>query len=82
LGVLGHCRRRYRIVVVRKNLSVERGESMLFDDVRYFFSITNDRVKTAASIVRLANERRHQERLISQVKGGVSALSHLFQPPI
>jgi len=70
----GHCRRRYRIVVVRKNLSVEHGESMLFDVVRYFFSITNDRVKTAASIVRLANERCHQERLISQLKGGVSAL--------
>lgn len=70
----GNCRRSYRIVVVRKNISVERGELMLFDDVRYFFYITNDRARTAASIVRLANERCNQERLISQLKGGVRAL--------
>ena len=31
------------MVVVRKNLSVEKGEQVLFDDVRYFFYITNDR---------------------------------------
>jgi len=36
----GHCRRSYRIVVVRKNLTVERGEWALFDDVRYFFYIS------------------------------------------
>jgi len=70
----GRCRRSYRIVVVRKNLSVERGETALFDDVRYFFYITNDRVKTAASIVRLANGRCNQENLIKQLKSGVSAL--------
>ena len=36
------CRQAYRIVVLRKNLSVARGEAVLFDDVRYFFYITND----------------------------------------
>ena len=36
------CKETYRMVVVRKNLSVERGEDVLFDDVRYFFYITND----------------------------------------
>jgi len=70
----GHCCRSYRIVVVRKNLSVERGEWVLFDDVRYFFYITNDRNKTAASIVKWANGRCNQERLIGQLKGGVHAL--------
>ena len=33
----GKCKQSYRIVVVRKNLSVERGERLLFDDIRYFF---------------------------------------------
>ena len=38
------CRETYRVVVVRKNRSVARGEQALFDDVRLFFSITNDRL--------------------------------------
>jgi hypothetical protein len=70
----GNCRRSYRIVVVRKNLTVERGELALFDDVRYFFYITNNRTKTVASIVRLANGRCNQEKLIGQLKSGVRAL--------
>jgi len=69
----GKCRRSYRIVVIRKNLSVERGELALFDDVRYFFYITNIRSKTSASIVTLANGRCNQEKLIGQLKGGVGA---------
>ena len=36
------CKKDYRLVVVRKNLSVEKGERVLFDDIRYFFYITND----------------------------------------
>ncbi len=30
-------KRAYRMVVIPKNLSVEQGEKVLFDDVRYFF---------------------------------------------
>jgi hypothetical protein len=30
-----HCRKTYRMVVVRKNLSVEQGEHRLFDEIRY-----------------------------------------------
>ena len=70
----GRCRRSYRIVVVRKNLTVERGESALFDDVRHFFYITNNRTQQAARIVRPANERCNQENLIAQLKSGVHAL--------
>ena len=70
----GPCRRSYRIVVVRKNLSVERGELVLFDDVRYFFYVTNIRTMTAPSIVRSANERCNQENLIKQLKSGARAL--------
>jgi len=69
-----NCRRSYRVVVVRKNLSVEKGESVLFDDVRYYFYITNIRTQTALSIVRSANERCNQENLIKQLKSGARAL--------
>jgi hypothetical protein len=68
------CQQAYRMVVVRKNLSVEKGERMLFDDVRYFFYITNLTAETPAEIVFLANDRCDQENLIAQLKGGVQAL--------
>jgi hypothetical protein len=68
------CKKDYRIVVVRKNLSVERGESVLFDDVRYFFYITNDQDTEAPEIVHEANNRCNQEKLIGQLKNGVRAL--------
>jgi Transposase DDE domain group 1 len=68
------CCKSYRMVVLRKNLSVEKGENILFDDIRYFFYITNDRQASRADIVRDANERCNQENLISQLKTGVKAM--------
>jgi hypothetical protein len=68
------CRKSYRMVVVRKNLTVEKGESRLFDDVRYFFYITNDREMTMGEIVFFANDRCNQENVIGQLKSGVNAL--------
>jgi Transposase DDE domain group 1 len=68
------CRTTYRMIVVRKNLSVEKGERVLFDDVRYFFYITNDWVSDAAEVVFCANDRCHQENLLAQLYGGVRAL--------
>ena len=68
------CRKTYRVVVVRKNLSVEKGEDVLFDDVRYFFYITNEVQTPAEEIVFLANDRCNQENLIAQLKNGVHAL--------
>jgi hypothetical protein len=68
------CRKTYRMVVVRKNLSVEKGERVLFDDVRYFFYLTNDWVSEAAEIVFGANDRCHQENLLAQLHNGVRAL--------
>jgi hypothetical protein len=70
----GACRRPYRVVAVRKNISVERGEWVLFDDLRYFFYITNDFDTPAAELVLLANDRCAQEQLIDQLKNGVHAL--------
>jgi hypothetical protein len=68
------CRRPYRVVVVRKNLSVERGAWVLFDDLRYFFYLTNDFDTPAAELVWLANDRCAQEQLIDQLKNGVHAM--------
>ena len=68
------CEKSYRVVVVRKNLSVEKGEQVLFDDVRYFFYITNDGETSADEVVFLANGRCNQENLIEQLKNGVRAM--------
>jgi hypothetical protein len=71
----GRCRKMYRVVVVRKNLSVEKGERRLFDDIRYFFYITNDRLSPAEEIVPVANGRCNQENLIEQLKNGARAMA-------
>ncbi|HEY2884813.1 MAG TPA: IS1380 family transposase, partial [Rhizomicrobium sp.] len=68
------CTKTYRLVVVRKNLTVEQGEMRLFDDYRYFFYLTNDWERPAAEIVFDANQRCNQENLHSQLKSGVRAL--------
>ena len=68
------CHKSYRMVVVRKNITKEKGELALFDEVRYFFYITNEREGTADEIVFSANDRCNQENLIAQLKGGVRAL--------
>jgi hypothetical protein len=68
------CKELYRMVVVRKNLSVEKGERVLFEEVRYFFYITNDWGGEADAIVFSANDRCNQENLLAQLGGGVRAL--------
>jgi hypothetical protein len=70
------CERDYRLVVLRKNISVKKGETPLFDEVRYFFYITNHSPSTyrAEAIVALANQRCDQENVIEQLKNGVNAM--------
>ncbi len=68
------CERPYRMVVLRKNLSIERGDNVLFDDILYFFYITNDRTLSAQDVVAEAGQRCNQENLIAQLKNGVRAL--------
>ena len=70
----GRCRKTYRMVVLRKNLTVEKGERRLFDEVRFFFYITNDRTMSMQDIVFFANDRCNQENVIGQLKSGVNAL--------
>jgi hypothetical protein len=67
------CAKAYRMVVLRKNISVEQGDQRLFDEIRYFFYLTNDHETAAADMVFLANDRCNQENLIDQLKHGVGA---------
>jgi hypothetical protein len=69
----GKCAYPYRVVILRKNISVQKGEKALFDEVRYFFYITN-RTDKAEKIVGLANGRCDQENVIEQLKNGVNAM--------
>ena len=69
------CATPYRLVVLRKNISVEKGDQRLFDEIRYFFYLTNDRTTAPADIVFLANDRCNQENLIDQLKHGVRAMA-------
>lgn len=69
------CQRSYRIVVVRKNLSHERGEQRLFDEIIYFFYLTNNATAGDEQIVFRANDRCHQENLIEQLRNGPRALA-------
>jgi len=68
------CGRAYRLVVVRKNISVQKGEAVLFEDIKYFFYITNHAEYIAEQVVGLANGRCDQENVIEQLKNGVNAM--------
>ena len=67
------CGRTYRLVIVRKNISVQKGEQTLLDEIRYFFYLTN-RKDQAEKIVGLAHGRCDQENVIEQLKNGVNAM--------
>jgi hypothetical protein len=69
------CANTFRMVVVRKHISREKGEQVLFPEVRYFFYLTNDRDLTAAEVVFEANDRCDQENLLAQLHGGTHALT-------
>jgi len=68
------CGRSYRMVVLRKNISVEKGEHVFLPEIRYYFYITNCRHKSKEEIVYAANDRCDQENIIAQLKSGVHAL--------
>lgn len=70
----GKCKRPYRVVALRKNITKSRGDQALFDEIRYFFYITTRTDLSTAEVVACANERCDQENLIEQLKNGVNAL--------
>ena len=68
------CDNTYRMVVLKKTITVERGQKVLYPEARYFFYITNRRDLTVADVVATANDRCNQENLHAQLKGDVRAL--------
>ena len=54
------CSRPYRLIIVRKNISVQKGEQVLFDEIRYLFYISN-----RARLHRRANRQSGQRTLQS-----------------
>ncbi|MDB6090983.1 MAG: hypothetical protein JWN85_3767 [Gammaproteobacteria bacterium] len=69
------CKKSYRMIVLRKRVGIDKGQMRLFEEYRYFFSITNDRDLSAEEVVFSANDRCDQENLIARLKGGVHALT-------
>jgi len=70
----GKCKKTYRMIVLRKTLKVLKGEMNLFDDVRYFFYITNDWKRSTADMIQFYRNRADHENDIEQLKNGVKAL--------
>lgn len=69
------CKQDYRVIALRKDLSVERGDNVLFHEYRWFFYVTNlPAATTADEVVMQARSRCDQENLIGQLKGQVRAL--------
>ena len=62
------------MIVLRKTFKVIKGEMNLFDDVRYFFYITNDSKRLAAEMIAFYRNRSDHENDIEQLKNGVKAL--------
>ena len=76
----GKCRHTYRMVVLRKQVAVMKGEQRLFDESLYFFYITNisSSEMTVEAVVGESNKRCDQENIISQGKqfGALAAPLH------
>ncbi len=68
------CKQNYRLVVVRKQITVTQGQGRLFDETRYLFYLTNLRKESAREVVFSANRRCHQENVVEQLKNGVQAM--------
>jgi hypothetical protein len=70
----GKCQRSYRMIVLKKKLNVIRGEVPLFDDIRYFFYITNDDQRSTRELIEFYRDRADHENDIEQLKNGARAL--------
>ncbi|HZY85411.1 MAG TPA: IS1380 family transposase [Gemmataceae bacterium] len=70
----GPCDQDYRVVVLRKQLAIEKGGHQVGEETRYFFYITNQWGWERAEVVYFANDRCNQENLVEQLKNGVRAL--------
>ena len=68
------CKRTYRMIVLKKDLSVSCGQQQMFEEIRYFFYITNIEDMSPTELVHFYRQRCNQENLIEQLKNGLNAL--------
>jgi hypothetical protein len=68
--------REYRMIVLRKNISVLRGEDKMGDEIRYHFYVTNvpSQEMSGPEIIFQSNARCNQENVIKQLKSDVQAM--------
>ena len=68
--------RTYRLIVLRKNISVTRGEDKMGDEIRYHFYVTNVPAAemSGPEVIFQSNARCNQENVIKQLKSGVQAM--------
>ena len=72
----GKCQKPYRMIVLRKKIKELKGERLLFDDIRYFFYITNDQKKSTKQLLEFYRKRADHENDIEQLKNGVRAMDN------
>ena len=69
------CERSYCLTILRKTITVKKGQELLLPEVRYFFYLSNDCDRSASEIVFDSNARCNQENLFGQLKNGMNAMS-------
>jgi len=67
------CQESYRIIVLKKDIRVTKGQQHLFDKSRYFFYITNIRDMSAREVLDFIRKRCNHENKVEQLKNGVPA---------
>jgi len=70
----GKCKKTYRVIVCKKELDIMEGQLMLFEDVKYFFYITNIKDQSAEELLTFMHGRANHENKIEQLANGIHAL--------
>ena len=70
------CEKPYRMIAIKRELKVEKGQLRLEDETRYFFYVTNNREMSAEEVVRFQHGRCNHENKIEQLKNGVRAMKN------
>jgi len=68
------CKQDYRMVVLRKKVRITEGQKHLFDDIVYFFYITNQHDRKMEDVMFLSNDRCNQENLLKELANGLNAM--------
>lgn len=68
------CTKEYRVVAIRRLISVQKFGKELFEEFRYFFYITNDTSLNMYEVVKQSNIRCDQENLNEELQNGTRSL--------